>query len=156
MCFGDLYTDGLIKNYIESFIFKFDIVVQYILCFPHSLYVPYMFIVMKTIKTLTLCIDTYFSVTCFVCLFLFQFLSFSLPPSDVYQGILRFPGSVVKNLPTNEGGAGDVGSVSGLVRSPGEGHGNGSSILAWRIPWTENPGCATVHGVTKSRTLLSG
>ena len=26
-----------------------------------------------------------------------------------------------------------------------------SSILAWRIPWTEEPG-ATVHGVTKSRT----
>ena len=23
-----------------------------------------------------------------------------------------------------------------------------SSILAWRIPWTEEPGGATVHGVT--------
>ena len=27
-----------------------------------------------------------------------------------------------------------------------------SSILAWRIPWTEEPGRATVHGVPKSRT----
>ena len=27
-----------------------------------------------------------------------------------------------------------------------------SSILAWRIPWTEEPGQATVHGVTKSQT----
>ena len=27
-----------------------------------------------------------------------------------------------------------------------------SSILAWRIPWTEEPGRLTVHGVTKSRT----
>ena len=27
-----------------------------------------------------------------------------------------------------------------------------SSILAWRIPWTEGPGGATVHGVTKSPT----
>ena len=27
-----------------------------------------------------------------------------------------------------------------------------SSILAWRIPWTEEPGEAIVHGVTKSRT----
>ena len=27
-----------------------------------------------------------------------------------------------------------------------------SSILAWRIPWTEEPGGATVHGVAKSRT----
>jgi len=26
-----------------------------------------------------------------------------------------------------------------------------SSILAWRIPWTEEPG-ATVHGVTESQT----
>ena len=29
-----------------------------------------------------------------------------------------------------------------------------SSILAWRIPWTEEPG-KLVHGVTKSRTQLS-
>ena len=27
-----------------------------------------------------------------------------------------------------------------------------SSILAWRIPWTEEPGGATVHGVAKSNT----
>ena len=31
-----------------------------------------------------------------------------------------------------------------------------SSILAWRIPWTEEPGRAIVHGVAKSRTRLSG
>ena len=29
-----------------------------------------------------------------------------------------------------------------------------SSILAWRIPWTEEPG-ATVHGVAKRWTRLS-
>ena len=29
------------------------------------------------------------------------------------------------------------------------------SILAWRIPWIEEPGGATVHGVTKSQTQLS-
>ena len=106
---------------------------------------------------------------------------------------LGFPGrAVVKNLPAN---AGDPGSIPGLGRSPGEGHGNPlqycclenpmdrgawwaraqgfpgglvvknppamqemqipslgqedppekgmathSSILAWRIPWTEEPG----------------
>ena len=27
-----------------------------------------------------------------------------------------------------------------------------SSILAWRIPWAEEPGWATVHGITKSQT----
>ena len=30
-----------------------------------------------------------------------------------------------------------------------------SSTLAWRIPWTEEPGRATVHGVAKSQTQLS-
>ena len=29
-----------------------------------------------------------------------------------------------------------------------------SSILAWRIPWTEEPGGVTVHGVAKSWTWL--
>ena len=30
-----------------------------------------------------------------------------------------------------------------------------SSIRAWRIPWTGEPGKTTVHGVTQSRTRLS-
>ena len=30
-----------------------------------------------------------------------------------------------------------------------------SSTLAWKIPWTEEPGRATVHGVAKSWTRLS-
>ena len=29
-----------------------------------------------------------------------------------------------------------------------------SSILAWRILWTEEPGQTTVHGVAKSQTQL--
>ena len=29
------------------------------------------------------------------------------------------------------------------------------SILAWRIPWTEETGGLTVHGVTNSQTRLS-
>ena len=36
--------------------------------------------------------------------------------------------------------AGDVGLIPGLGRSPGEGNATHSSILAWRIPWTEEPG----------------
>ena len=47
---------------------------------------------------------------------------------------------VVKNPPANAGDMRDMGSVPGLRRSPGEGHGTHSSILAWRIPWTEEPG----------------
>ena len=30
-----------------------------------------------------------------------------------------------------------------------------SSILAWRIPWAEEPGGLPVHGVAKSQTQLS-
>ena len=30
-----------------------------------------------------------------------------------------------------------------------------SSIFAWRIPWTEESGGPTVHGVTKTQTRLS-
>ena len=28
-----------------------------------------------------------------------------------------------------------------------------SSILAWRIPWTEEPGWATVHSITESQHM---
>ena len=35
---------------------------------------------------------------------------------------------------------GDLCLTPGLGRSPEGGHGNHSSILAWRIPWTEEPG----------------
>ena len=45
--------------------------------------------------------------------------------------------------------AGDQGSVPVSERSPGEEMVIHSSILAWRIPWTEKPGGATVHGVAR-------
>ena len=47
---------------------------------------------------------------------------------------------VEKNQPANAGDIGDVGSIPGSGRSPGEEHGTHSSILAWRIPWTEESG----------------
>ena len=47
---------------------------------------------------------------------------------------------VVKNPPANVGDIRNEGSIPGLERSPGGGHGTHSSILAWRIPWTEEPG----------------
>ena len=34
----------------------------------------------------------------------------------------------------------DLGSIPGSGRSPGEGMATSSSILAWRIPWTEESG----------------
>ena len=54
---------------------------------------------------------------------------------------------VVKNPPANAGGAGDVGFIPGLGKSPGGGNGNHCSILAWKIPWTKKP-----HGL-KSMAL---
>ena len=51
---------------------------------------------------------------------------------------LRFPGgSDCKESACN---VGDLGSIPGSGSSPGEGHGPYSTILAWRIPWTEEPG----------------
>ena len=35
---------------------------------------------------------------------------------------------------------GDLGLIPASRRSPGEGNGNHCNILAWRIPWTEEPG----------------
>ena len=48
---------------------------------------------------------------------------------------------MVKNPPVNAGDVRDGGLMNlipGLGRSLGGGHGNPS--LAWRIPWTEQPG----------------
>ena len=43
--------------------------------------------------------------------------------------------------------AGDPGSISGSGRSPGEENGNHSSILDWKIPWTEEPGGLQTMGL---------
>ena len=47
---------------------------------------------------------------------------------------------VVKNPPANAGDVRDSGSITGSGRSPGGGHETHSSILTWRIPWTEESG----------------
>ena len=47
---------------------------------------------------------------------------------------------VVKNLPANTGDLRDEGSVPEPRRSLEEGMATHSSILAWRITWTEEPG----------------
>ena len=47
---------------------------------------------------------------------------------------------VVKNPSANAGDVRDVGLIPGLGRCPGADHGNPYSILAWRIPWIEEPG----------------
>ena len=45
-----------------------------------------------------------------------------------------------KNLPSNAGDAGDMGSIPESVRSPGGGNGNPLQYSYWEIPSKEEPG----------------
>ena len=47
---------------------------------------------------------------------------------------------VVRNPPANSGNARDAGLIPGLGRSPGVEMTTHPSILAWKIPWAEEPG----------------
>ena len=52
----------------------------------------------------------------------------------------KYVALVEKNLPANTGDIKDSGLIPELGRSLEEGMTTHSSILAWRIPWTEEPG----------------
>ena len=68
----------------------------------------------------------------------------------MYEG---FPGgSEVKASACN---AGDLGSIPGSGRSPGEGNGNPLQYSCLENPMDREAWWATVHGVAKSRTQLS-
>ena len=58
---------------------------------------------------------------------------------------------LVKNPPSNAGDVRDAGSIPGSGRSPGEGNGNPLQYLAWRIPWTEEPGRLQSMGLQRVR-----
>ena len=70
---------------------------------------------------------------------------------------------VIKGFPGSSDGkesayhAGDVGLIPGSGSSPGEGNGRHSSILAWKIPWTEETGGLerVGQGLARSWTRLS-
>ena len=47
---------------------------------------------------------------------------------------------MVKDLPASEGDMRDGGSIPSQEDSLEEGMATHSSILAWRVPWTEEPG----------------
>ena len=49
-------------------------------------------------------------------------------------------GSVVKNLPASVGDMGEAVLILGQENPLEEGMATHSSILAWRMPWTEKPG----------------
>ena len=61
---------------------------------------------------------------------------------------------MVKNLSVNAEDAGDAGSIPGLGRSPGGGHGNPLQCSCLENPMDRETWWATVHGVAKNRTRL--
>ena len=66
-------------------------------------------------------------------------------------------GHIYKGFPGGSDGkesacnAGNPGSIPGLGRSPGEGMATHSSILTWRIPWTEESGELQFMGLQRVR-----
>ena len=66
-----------------------------------------------------------------------------------------FPGGAsVKNLPAIAGDIRDMGSIPGLGRSPGGGHGNPLQYSCLENPMDRGAWWATVHRVTMSWTQL--
>ena len=91
------------------------------------------------------------SFNCRMYYYLIIIISFPLPIKKKNKTfyISGFPGgSDSKKSACN---AGDPTLIPGSGRSPGERNGYPCSILAWRIPWTEEPSWL-VHGVRKSWT----
>ena len=62
---------------------------------------------------------------------------------------------MVKNPPANVGDTGDMGSVPGSGRSPGEGNGNPLQYSCLKNSMDRGAWLAIVHGVAKSRTQPS-
>ena len=58
---------------------------------------------------------------------------------------------MVKNLLAKAGDIRDSGSTSGQEEPLGKGMATHSSILAWRIPWTEEPGGLQSIGLQRVR-----
>ena len=62
---------------------------------------------------------------------------------------------MIKNMLANEGDTGDMGSVPGSGRSPGEGNGNPLHYSCLENTMNRGAWWATDHGVTRNQTRLS-
>ena len=67
----------------------------------------------------------------------------------------RLWASLVAQVKASASNAGDLGSIPGSGRSPGEGNSNPLQYSCLENPTDGEAWWATVHGVTKSRTRLS-
>ena len=83
---------------------------------------------------------------------MFLWFGFSFLPPLFICAVIFPSGSDNKESACNEG---DLGSIPGLGRFPGGGHGNPLQYSCWRIPMERGAWWATVHGVAKSQTRLS-
>ena len=71
---------------------------------------------------------------------------------ETHEEIIGFPsGLAVENLPARAQDIKDTGSIPGSGRSPGGGTATHSSILAWIILWTEEPGGLQSTGLQRVR-----
>ena len=74
----------------------------------------------------------------------------------LWKSLQRYGASLVaQRLKASACNAGDLGSIPGSRRSPGEGNGNPLPYSCLENPMDGGAWWATVHGVTKSRTWLS-
>ena len=73
--------------------------------------------------------------------------------SSIFALSLGFPGG--SDGKASVYSAGDLGSIPGLGRSPGEGSGNPPQYSCLENPMDQGAWWAIVHGVAKSRTWLS-
>ena len=78
-------------------------------------------------------------------IFNLQWVYWDITPSQGFPG-----GSEIKNPPANEG---DLGSIPGLGRSPGEGNGNPFQYSCLGNPVDREAWWATAHGVTKESDM---
>ena len=78
------------------------------------------------------------------------------PRFDPCSGNWGFPsGSDGKESACSAEKALDPDLIPGSGRSPGEGMATHSCILAWEVPWAEEPGRLQSAGLQKSRSQLS-
>ena len=75
-----------------------------------------------------------------------------IPPAPVSQGAKQLPGWLSRKEPSCN--AGDLGSISGSERSPGERNANPLQYSCLENPMDRGTSRATVHGVSKSQIRL--
>ena len=85
--------------------------------------------------------------------YLSEFLLYSL--LGLYTKKASQVALVIKDPPTNAGNSRDARLILGREDSPEEEMGAHSSTLAWKIPWTEEPGGLWSIGLQKSQTALN-